>query len=54
MSDWSTYPLRSGTQTEFGAIEHVSYTAYLIAGVWYPHHKIHGPRGCAEPLVVIL
>lgn len=54
MFNWSTYPLRSGTETEFGVIEQVSDTAYKISGAWYPHAKIHGPRGWAEPMVVFL
>jgi hypothetical protein len=53
MYDWDTYPLPSGTFTKFGPIEQVSYTAYKIDGSWYAHEKIHGPRGWAEPLVVI-
>lgn len=50
---WSEYPLRSGTETPLGTIERISDTAYMIAGAWIPHRVIHGPRGCAEPLVVI-
>ena len=53
MIDWSNYPLRSGTMTEFGVIEQISDTAYKINGEWYAHVKIHGPRGWAEPMVVI-
>ena len=50
---WDTYPLRSGTTTPLGTIERISDTAYLIDGAWHPHHKVHGPRGWAEPLVVM-
>lgn len=54
MSDWSNYPLPTGAATEYGVVEQVSVTAYKIGGDWYPHAKIHGPRGWAEPLVVML
>lgn len=50
---WSTYPLPTGTETQQGTIESVSYTGYLIAGEWYAHTAIHGPRRWAEPMVVI-
>lgn len=51
---WSTYPLPTGTVTDHGVIDRVSYTGYLIDGEWFDHTAVHGPRGTAEPLVVIV
>jgi hypothetical protein len=40
--------LEEGTETTLGIIEHVSLTAYLIAGRWVPFATIHGkPRRAA-------
>jgi hypothetical protein len=40
-----------GTITEFGTVEQVSLTAYLIAGRWVPFHKVDGKPAAAAPLV---
>lgn len=50
---WNTYPLPSGTVTDHGRIERLSDTAYLVDGRWVPHATIHGPRGWAEPLIIL-
>jgi len=51
--DFSNIPagcLMEGTETELGVIEHVSLTAYLIAGRWVPFHRVHGQPRRAESL----
>jgi hypothetical protein len=53
MYDWNTYPLPAGTETQHGVIESTSLTGYLINGEWFAHTAVHGPRGVAEPLVVL-
>lgn len=47
---WSTYPLPSGTVTDYGTISRISSTAYLIKERWVPFHVIHGPRPWAQRL----
>jgi hypothetical protein len=53
--DFSNVPagcLEEGTETEFGIIEHVSLTAYLIAGRWLSFSTVHGKPQRAEALAI--
>lgn len=50
---WDTYPLPAGSATDLGTVERTSSTAYLIAGAWVAHCKVHGPRAWAEPLITL-
>jgi hypothetical protein len=45
--------LEEGTETQFGVIEAVSLTAYLIAGRWMPFRTVHGNPKPVEPLVTM-
>lgn len=41
--------LQEGDETQFGVIESVSLTAYLIDGVWFPFCRVHGDRKIVVP-----
>lgn len=46
--------LPAGTETPYGVIEAVTFTAYKMAdGTFVPFAKIHGAYAVAEPLVVL-
>lgn len=52
--DFTTIPhgcLEEGTETQYGIIEAVSVTAYLIAGRWMPFRTVHGKPLPVEPMV---
>ena len=44
--------LEEGTETDFGIIEAVSLTAYLIDGRWISFRTVHGTPKRVEPLVL--
>jgi hypothetical protein len=50
--DWTTYPLRTGSDTPFGVVEAVSLTAYRIGGQWRPFQDVHGIPAPVEPTVI--